>query len=747
MRKKFKLVGSFDTETTADPEHPQFAFVCLLQLRTWSKLSGKGTTRFYSTPEELVDSLPMDPEVTPIIAVYNLSFDFVSLAPVLEERGFTFEAFGPESSPFYIDVLEGKNAVLRFWEVSTLVPQGLEVMGELAGVPKLKGEWDYSKYREPGTELTEEEKAYATRDTEVIQAYLQHLLQTSPFLKESDLGTRLLTQTGLVRLYGERVVGRKEVRRFVSSADREEPKTEASYRLRKACFRAGLAFTAGKNAGRIFENVASIDTVSMHHSFILGRQVPIDFHEASPKMIELAVKSVLSTSLESVLENYDQPFKVAFHAKIRFTNLRLKKGSVFKQQGIATLARSKFAEQVAYNMDDSKSSETAENRNRFLGYHDSGNGLVLAFGKIVKAEEAELFLTETETWLIGKVYDWDSFEVLEGEIAVRFQEPPTFILKLDESLYKAKKGMKAVLHGGDSKLIPTAIKKAPRAVQEAYYKLSSKAQFNSIFGLCAMDSHKFETTFKPDRSPKSWYTLGMRIAGGSRLHLALALILLDREYRGRFEVLGGDTDSIKLAGLTDAEIQSALRPLHDAITRAIQKTLTAAGIEPSQFAGIGTFESEGVSEWEVEIFNKNRLAWTGDRFKLTAAGIPTPADHTNLEDALTALAHKWGPIVVMNLVYGPNLNVDSSLSCFLLPVKPQDRLCKEFAAATALVPIARTIGDLFSVEMASVRKNLPRSYNPSEISLEGDLVIVRDAFTQVELYTAEITSRNNSNRR
>ena len=737
--KKFKLIGSFDTETcTPDPDHPIYSWVCLLQLRTWSKLSAPGKTRFYSTPEELVDALPMNSEVTPIIAVYNLSFDFVSLAPVFEERGYTLEAFGPESTPFYIDVMKEKETYIRFWEVSTLVPQGLEVMGELAGVPKLKGSWNYKKYREPYDPLTDEEKAYAIRDTEIIQAYLQHLLKVSPFLKESDFGTRLLTQTGLVRLYGERVIGRKEVRRFVSSAAREEPKTEASYRLRKACFRAGLAFTAGRNAGRILKNVVSIDTVSMHHSFILGRQVPVDFHEAAPKVVELAVKSVLATSVEKVLENYNRPFPVAFHAHIRFTDLRMKAGSVFEQQGIATLARGKFTERVAYEWADGDSSESAENRNRAAGYHDTVKGHTFAFGKLVKAEAAELFLTETEVWLLGQAYEWDSMEVLEGEMTLRFQEPPAFILKLDQALYQNKKAMKMVLHGGDSTLIPDAIKKAPRAVQEGYYKFSSKAQFNSVFGLCAMDSHKFEQEFKRTHSPKSWYTLGMRIAGGSRLHLALALMLLDRDYRGRFEILGGDTDSIKLSGLTDSEIQHALKPLHDAITKAIQKTLTAAGIDYAQFAGIGTFESEGTSDLEVEVFNKNRLAWNGSSFKLTAAGIPTPADRPNLETALNALARKYGPRKVMEDIYGPNLNVDKSLSCFLLPVKPQQRYYFDWSWATSLVPKSKMIGDLYSVEMASVRENLPRSYAPREISLEKGEIMVRDAFTQEELYSAPL---------
>ena len=147
-------------------------------------------------------------------------------------------------------------------------------------------------YREPGDTLSEEEKEYATRDTEVIQQYLNYILKTNNFVKESDLGVRLLTQTGLVRLFGERVVGRKELRQFRAAAAQEEPDNEGAYRLRKACFRAGLTFTGGKNAGQVFENVTSIDTVSMHHSFILGRLVPRGFHKAEPAILGRSLSTI-----------------------------------------------------------------------------------------------------------------------------------------------------------------------------------------------------------------------------------------------------------------------------------------------------------------------------------------------------------------------------------------------------------------------------------------------------------------------
>ena len=139
QKQKFRVVGALDTETTSTGRG---AFVCLLQLRIWKTLKGKGKTTFYSTPEELVAALPMGGEPTPIIAVYNLPFDFISLEPVFIDKGFELSSFGPKTSPFYIDVIQDGQVVLRFWEVSRLCPQGLAVMGELAGLPKLDGEWD-----------------------------------------------------------------------------------------------------------------------------------------------------------------------------------------------------------------------------------------------------------------------------------------------------------------------------------------------------------------------------------------------------------------------------------------------------------------------------------------------------------------------------------------------------------------------------------------------------------------------------
>ena len=548
QKQKFRVVGSLDTETTSTGRG---SFVCLLQLRTWKSLKGKGKTVFYSKPEELVDALPMGGDPTPIIAVYNLSFDFMSLEPVFLEQGYQLEPFGPTTSPFYIDILKDNETVLRFWEVSRLCPQGLAVMGELAGLPKLTGEWDYSLYREPGTQLTKEEKAYAERDTEVIQAYLLYLLRANNFIKEADLGTRLLTQTGLVRLFGERVVGRKELRAFRAAAAQEEPENEGNYRLRKACFRAGLTFTGGKNAGHVFENVISIDTVSMHHGFILGRLVPRGFHAVEPAILGRALATIFEMPVEEVLANYERPFGTAIHARVRFKNLKIKENSVFAEQGIGTLARGKFTHQVIYDWEDGASSADAENRNRSKGFLDQGSKMKFEFGKLVSAQEATIFLTELEAWVMAQVYSWDDFEVLEGELTTRFQVPSTYVLELDKHLYTNKSEMKRFLKGDDEAKVPQAIKEAPRSVQEGYYLRTSKGMFNSVFGLVAMDSHKFETDFSKTKNPSSWYAMGMRIAGGSRVHLVVAMLLLNQKFTGRFQILGGDTDSIKIAGLTN----------------------------------------------------------------------------------------------------------------------------------------------------------------------------------------------------
>lgn len=291
---------------------------------------------------------------------------------------------------------------------------------------------------------------------------------------------------------------------------------------------------------------------------------------------------------------------------------------------------------------------------------------------------------------------------------------------------------------GEAAEVPQAIKDAERSVQEGYYRSTSKGMFNSIFGMTAMDSHKFEDEFSKSKNPSSWYAMGMRIAGGSRVHLIIAILLINKMFHGMFSILGGDTDSIKISGLTNDQIQEALQPLHEAITDAITIVLDESGIEASQFAGIGTFESEGTAELEIEVFNKNRLAWNGTSFELTAAGIPTPPNKPNLQSALTSLAQKYGPNTVMTDIYGPNLEVDQTLSCFLFPVRPSTRTVGGFAAATSLIPTNRLLGDLYSPEMSSVRNCLPKTYSPRTISLEDDQVVVRDSFTQELLYEAPL---------
>ena len=306
----------------------------------------------------------------------------------------------------------------------------------------------------------------------------------------------------------------------------------------------------------------------MHHSFISGRLVPVRFEQASPKLLEAAAKRVLAVSRESVLAHYEQPFPVAFHARFRFTGLRPKKGTVFERQGIALLAKGKLAKSTAFTWGQEANAE-AISRVQEAGLGDSAKGAAYAFGKLVSAREATLALSELELWAMSRAYAWESMEALEGELASRWVLPPDYVVLLDSALYGAKSELKQLLkakkngeqYAAKSEFIPRAIVESGDVpFIESYYQSSIKVLFNSLYGTQAQDPYKpaYDSelnlaktmpSFGPaERSrAKSLYTYGLRIAGGSRLHLVLAMELVEQALGSSVAITGGDTDSLKIA--------------------------------------------------------------------------------------------------------------------------------------------------------------------------------------------------------
>lgn len=628
----------------------------------------------------------------PVVCAYNLMFD---LQPLMYEMNKTHEIrvnAQTSTNAYTVDIMENDEIILRFWDTFFLEMNGLRAMGETCGLPKATGDWDYSLIRTQDTPLTELEYYYAKRDVQVIPAYLQYLIKSNEWLTADMLACKVLTKTSLVRQFAKIQIGKFKYEKnnkagfmtlgesMYRLAKQEFPQCYNQYALRKACFRGGLTFTAANNANRVWENVASLDVTSMHHTFINGRKLPVHFKLVAPNILDIISKEIVATPLERVLKSYDKPFQYAIHALVTFTNLRLRKNTVFEKNGIGIIPESKFtlaAPETDLEQDDR--AKLSEEEIRKHGFHDYAKTPIFAFGKLMQAEYVELYINEIELWNIAQVYEWDTMKVRYGECTPKFVIPPDYVTLQSNILFERKSDMKKILANykeghAYSKDIPNTI---PNGIAEelrngtaetmflnAYYNSTVKGMFNGIYGTQAMDLLKPNFLVKdgeividansvctPEnfaakipKRPMVVYTYGMRIVAGSRMHLIIALMLLYDALGEKFKPTGGDTDSIKCAlayDVSDSEILDILNQLHVAADNAINDTMLRVRKNYPERAStlhdIGHFDIEMCGEttrWEqhFEAWNKARISESNGEWHVTCAGLSRPRGMYTIEN-------------------------------------------------------------------------------------------------------------------
>lgn len=715
-RREYVIAGAYDTETTnINIDGTWHAYVVCYQVNDLRSVSMDAYTpgddeihiwrdrrSFLAWLDDCIE-WGQECDCIPVVCGYNLLFDLQTVFADLC-RDFSMRVSAQSSTNVYtLDLVAGNDVLLRFWDTYHLELRGLEAMGKAAGLPKLVGTWDYSKIRTPATPLTDLEVAYAARDVQVIPAYLRYLCDANEWLKPGLLGYKVITKTSLVRqMAAHELAPIKRKLRNGSEATLEalymavcaanSPHCYYDYALRKACFRGGWTFTAARYASVVVTNVASLDVTSMHHQFINGRYVCDQLRPCMPNELQIMADAVLSTTVEDVLKNYHRPFFYAFHIKVRFRNIRLREGTCFAEWGIALIPRGKFGTKIEGRAEYSKNdaAQAAELATRAAGWRDRAINAEFAFGKLYAASEAVLHVSEIELWCIGQVYQWDAMEIILGEGTGKFQLPPDYITLQSNVLFERKQAMKHIAgayHEGCAygmeipASIPDGMAEGLRSGElsnqfvKSYYSSAVKGSFNSIYGCCARDEHKPE--YKVDAArvcigvdadkvcnasnffdlaparPKVFYTYGLRIVGGSRMHLCIAMILLYRALGDSVAVTGGDTDSLKVAcsdGVTDEDLLAALEPLAIASSKArdvcMRRVKRFNGALASDLEGIGSFEIEENEEgstrydFHMEAWNKARISVVNGHANVTCAGLSQPSGMYNIqsfiEDRLSA---------------------------------------------------------------------------------------------------------------
>lgn len=747
-KKSFKIYGIYDTETCnigvgndtrAYPILFIFNDVHNIDIGDYVVDNGCDDIRFYRYSEDFLKEIYEAIEwgkannIVPIICAYNLMFDLFSLMRILNIAYDMKVNAQTATSAYTVDIVDKDgNILLRFWDTFYLEMNGVKAMGETCGVPKAIGDWDYSLIRTQETVLSETELHYAARDVQVIPAYLAWLIASNSWLTSDMLGCNVITKTSLVRQFARFDIGKLTfkknnksgkmslIKAFEETCIQEFPKNYHSYALRKACFRGGLTFTAANNANCVWRNVASLDVTSMHHTFINGRYIPVKFNDTNRDLLNHICKRIINTSIDDVLENYAMPFLNAIHAHVRFTNIRLKDNSIFKRDGIGIIPESKFTIKAAnIDFDNNESNKISEEGIKSNGYRDYAEKPMFAFSKLMRASIAELYINELELWAIAQVYDFDNMEVLSGESTCKFIIPPDYVTLQSNILFEQKTAMKTILKHyveGESyqceipSIIPSGIRdelvngSADTVFLNAYYNSTIKGMFNGIYGTQAMDLMKPDFIVRNgeiivDRStvvnednyeirmpskPRVLYTYGMRIVGGSRMHLVIAMILLYKVLGNKAYICGGDTDSIKVSldkSVTNDMLNKALWPLANASDIAIRNVMRRNRDNfvnlCSDLTDVGHFDIERAIDddrWEYhfEAWNKARISMSNGIFHVTCAGLSRPRNVYHIESWCNSM-FKGGYSFeqIARAIFGYDVFIDNSISHSLEHYRPK----------------------------------------------------------------------------
>ena len=738
---KYHVVASYDTETAnlddgtaipvlyqlnrfADIDLSEYKPGCDGEVITFDRFEQDILDRF----EDIIQDGKRDKYV-PVIAAYNLYFDIKTVMCTLNQR-YHIKVLAKSSKDFYcVDLYDAASGldrddvdpVLRFWDSSFLEQGGLDVMGELAGLAKLKGDWDYSLIRTPYTELTEEELGYAARDVQVIPAYLRYLLRTNPWMKPEELGNHILTKTGIVRALAKNSIGGSMKYWYSLDCDKELPPDYRSYSLRKACLRGGLTFTAATYAHQDITRVLSLDVTSMHHTFINGMLVPYEFERKNRTILAIMVADTVQLSYRQMLLEYHRPFQYAYHVRVRISGLRMREDSCFKEWGIGIIPEGKFADKLSADagIDIGDANRLSEETQRKRGYHDTCVNGVFAFSKLMEAKQCDLYVNEIEMWNLAQVYEWDELQVMGGEATEKWRRPPDYVTLQSQMLYKVKQNVKAMLKeyktgmpydGEIPDSIPEAFRDGMRDGSldwnelQSYYTGTVKGSFNGIYGTQAQDEFKPDYLVEEtgdvvvdrdtlvckenfdDRKPEHstvWFNYGMRIVGRSRMHLVIAMMLLWKKFNGAVYVTGGDTDSLKChvpESVSEDELSRVLGIMQTASKNAISRCLAHVRHDArfteytSDLEGVGGFVIENPGhpyEHHVELWNKGRVSYYDGEFHVTLAGVSRPPNEYNVEKILKDFERGGAsPYDAIRNTLGYNVTLNPEVTFALMPSEP-----------------------------------------------------------------------------
>lgn len=196
---------------------------------------------------------------------HNLGFDGAFLITWVENNGWRWvEDSTKVSDRTYTTLISDTNQMYsitlyftRAWKVTIydsykVIPLSIEDIAKAYKLPIMKGELDYDAYREPGHELTDEEKAYIQNDVRIAAMALKVLI---------DEGMQRMTAgSNALYTFKKGVGGSNGFRKLFPRLDSEQDAL-----IRKA-YRGGFTYVAPRYAGKKLGRGMVFDVNSLYPS-------------------------------------------------------------------------------------------------------------------------------------------------------------------------------------------------------------------------------------------------------------------------------------------------------------------------------------------------------------------------------------------------------------------------------------------------------------------------------------------------
>lgn len=415
-----------------------------------------------------------------IVYIHNFSFEFQFLINVLQ-----FD---------YVFARQARKPLFAEWSTYQfrcsyfLTNMSLAVWAEQRKlkVKKLVGDLDYTVLRTPKTKLTDTELAYCFND--VLVMYYGLLQYKEKYGHIIDIP---FTQTGEVR---KEVIERMNVSseyKYRKRCLKLIPETIEDYSLLCDCFMGGYTHSNAVHTDIVLDNVCSKDIASSYPTVMCLEKYPMTYFEET-------------IPCDDYFNNDKYSYIITFDVE----HLRSKRWNTW-------LSFSKCAKIKGYSLDN---------------------------GRVLKADFAQLSLTNIDYEMFQLCYDFENLNIIDFRVSSNDYLSPTFVKYILE-LYGNKTTLKGIKE------------------QEPLY-MKSKQYVNSMYGMMVTKNITDTIEFEEDRWKKellnenSFYTkiasekkklsktfgafqFGVWVTAYARRNLWQGILALD------YNVVYCDTDSIK----------------------------------------------------------------------------------------------------------------------------------------------------------------------------------------------------------